>query len=66
MVMPQMDLLKFLLYKFSGQFLLAVFPMEPIPSHFKPIRLKIPPLVVENVTVVQGEVTAYGEIDLNI
>lgn len=49
----------------AGEFLLSGVPDGTYTVAFQAdLGLGIPPLVVENVTVVQGEVTAMGEIDL--
>ncbi len=49
----------------AGEFLLSGVPDGVYSVTFQAdLGLGIPPLVVENVTVVQGEVTAMGEIDL--
>ena len=49
----------------AGEFLLSGVPDGTYTVAFQvDLGLGIPPLVVENVTVVQGEVTAMGEIDL--
>lgn len=49
----------------AGEFLLSGVPDGTYTVTFQAdLGLGIPPLVVENVTVVQGEVTAMGEIDL--
>lgn len=49
----------------AGEFLLSGVPDGTYTVTFQAdLGLGIPPLVVENVTVFQGEVTAMGEIDL--
>ena len=49
----------------TGAFLLSGVPDGTYTITIEAdIALGIPPVVIENVTVVQGEVTAIGEIDL--